>query len=185
MQPPLGAASVESAHPPFSKTRSIPANYEPSSTKFAGICILARCPRIGKKILENVTPSWGPPPLSWNTVKYLISLAITNKFRWNFQKLVYWLGEAKWVKKCWNMLPPPGAAPAAQPPNYKMRDISANYEPIYTKFSGFIPLTRRKRIIEKMLRYLTPLRGHQQPQILQNPRYLRHIWININEICRN
>src|SRR6266568_6307237 len=33
------------------------------------------------------------------------------------------------------MSPYPGAAPAAQPPNYKTCVISANYEPISTKFS--------------------------------------------------
>ena len=110
MSPPLGAASVGSGHPPFSKTRSISVNYAPFSTKFSGICILTRWSWIREKDAEKCHPPGAPHPVSWNTANYL-SLAITNECRWNFQELVYWLGEEKWVKKYWNMLPPPGAAP--------------------------------------------------------------------------
>ena len=56
MSPPLGAAP-----PPFSKTRSISASYEPFFTKFSGIWAPTRSQRIGKKMLKNVTPSWGCP----------------------------------------------------------------------------------------------------------------------------
>jgi len=44
-------------NPPFSKSRSISANYEPFSTKFSGICILIGRLRIGEKMLKNFTPS--------------------------------------------------------------------------------------------------------------------------------
>ena len=82
-------------------------------------------------MLKNVTPSWSPPtPVSWNTANYL-SLAITNECRWNFQELVYWLGQDKRVKKYWNMLPPPGAAPAAPTPPNIERAISL---PITNRF---------------------------------------------------
>ena len=74
---PLGAA-----HPPFSKTRSISANYEPFSTKFLGISAPARLQRLGKKMLKNVTPlGAAPPPIFSNSVNYLISLAIMNEYR--------------------------------------------------------------------------------------------------------
>ncbi len=151
--------------PPFSKTRSISANYESFSTKFSGIRILARCPGMGQKNLENVTPFWGPPtppypetlflgqlrtvlykifsnlytsrvpkkrqkdtgkchpswappppPVSWNTVKYLISLAITSKYRWNFQELVNWLGDSKSVKNTEICYPHLGQPQQPQPP---------------------------------------------------------------------
>ena len=40
------------------------------------------------------------------------------------------------------IVPPLGAAPTPLSPHSKSRCISANYEPISTKFSGKLPLTR-------------------------------------------
>ena len=70
---------------------------------------------------------------------------------------------------------PTWGSPSSPTPNYKMRDISANYEQIYTKFSGIIPLTRRKRTIKKNLELFQPLWGQQQP-----PKYYK-----IPDIFRN
>ncbi len=99
---------------PFSNTCSISANYRPFSTKFSRIIFPRRWQRMGKKMLKNDTPLGAAPPTIFsNAVNYLISLAIMNEYRWNFQELVYWLGEEKWVKKYLNMSPPPGAATAA------------------------------------------------------------------------
>ena len=142
MSPPLGAASVGSGHPPFSKTRSISANYAPFSTKFSGICILTRWSWIREKDAEKCHPPGAPHPVSWNTANYL-SLAITNECRWNFQELVYWLGQDKRVKKILKYVTPAWGSPSSPnaPPKYRTRDISANYEQIYTQFPGIIPLT--------------------------------------------
>ena len=58
------------------------------------------------------------------------------------------------------MLPPLGAA---LPPFSKTRSISAIYKPFSTKFSGIIPLTRIKKVIEKNLKYFTPSGGSPSP----------------------
>ncbi len=71
--PPLGAAP-----PPFSKTRSISANYEPFSTKFSGICAPTRWQRIGEKMLKNTTPSWGCP--THHILKYCQLLDISGNY---------------------------------------------------------------------------------------------------------
>ena len=87
--------------PPNSKTGGISANYEPISTQFSEISVPTCWQRIGKKMLKNATPLGAvPPPLIFsNTVNYLISLTNMNQYRWHFQKLFYWLGEEKYVKK--------------------------------------------------------------------------------------
>src|SRR6266581_834458 len=68
------------------------------------------------------------------------------------------------------MSPSPGAAPAAQPLNYKTFDISANYERISMKFSGISLLARRRKLV-KNIKICYPLLGlPQQPQ----PSILKH-----------
>ena len=103
MSPPLVAALS-----PFSKTRSISANYESFSTKFSGIRILARCPGMGQKDLENVTLFWGPPTPPYpetlflgqlRTVLYKIFRNLyTSKVPKNWQKN---------IGKCHPLLGPP------------------------------------------------------------------------------
>ena len=61
----------------------------------------------------------------------------------------------KMGEKYQNVSPSPGAAPAAQPPNYKTCVILANYEPISTKFSGISVPTSWQGIGEKFLKNAT------------------------------
>ncbi len=83
-------------------------------------------------MLKNVTPLEPPHPVSWNTANYL-SLAITNECRWNFQELVYWLGQDKRVKKILKYVTPAWGSPSSPnppPPNIE-RAISL---PITNRF---------------------------------------------------
>src|SRR6266496_3754372 len=73
----------------------------------------------------------------------------------------------KMGEKIQNMLPPPGAAPAAQPPNYKTCVISANYEPISTKFAGISFPTSWPGIGEKYVEKCHPRLGLPTPYIFK------------------
>src|SRR6266581_4355460 len=71
--PPLGAAPS-----PFSKTRSISANYEPFSTKFSGIYAPTRWQRIGEKKCRKIPPPWGCP--THHILKYCQLLDISGNY---------------------------------------------------------------------------------------------------------
>src|SRR6266496_6697054 len=90
---------------------------------------------MGKNVEKCHPLGAAPPPIFSNTVNYLISLAITNEYRWNFQELVQWLGEEKWTKIILKYITHLGLPRQPQPPNSKTGGISANYEPISTQFS--------------------------------------------------
>ncbi len=60
------------------------------------------------------------------------------------------------------MSPPPGAPQQPQPPNSRKRVISVDYEPIYTKFSGIIPLTVRAEQLQNFF-YDAPLGAAHPP----------------------
>src|SRR5258708_18470604 len=89
-------------------------------------------------MLKNVTPSGAaPPPIFANTVNYLISQSIMNKYRYDFQELFYRLGEEKWVNKMIKYVtPPPAAAPAVSTPNSKTHITLANYVQTSSQFPG-------------------------------------------------
>ena len=63
---------------------------------------------------------------------------------------------------------PPWASPSSPTPNSKTCVISVNYEPISTKFSGMIPLTRRKRLLKKIF-ISPPLGAALAPQYYKIP----------------
>src|SRR6266581_830960 len=94
----------------------------------------------------------------------------------------------KMGEKYQNVSPSPGAAPAAQPPNYKTCVISvtlswgcpgsptpnyktciisANYEPISTKFSGISVPTSWQGMDEKYVEKCHPLFGLPHPHIFK------------------
>src|SRR6266568_8388831 len=75
------------------------------------------------------------------------------------------------------MSPSPGAAPVTQPPNYKTCVLSANYEPISTKFSGISTPTRWQGIGKKMLKNATPSWGCPTSHILK--------YCQLLDICGN
>src|SRR6266581_2500814 len=62
----------------FFKTCSISANYKPFSTKFSEISAPMRWQRLGKKMLKNVTPSWGCP--TPHILKYCQLLDISGNY---------------------------------------------------------------------------------------------------------
>ena len=134
ISPPLGTAP-----PPFSKTRSISANYEPLSTKFSGISAPTRWQRIGKKMLKNTTPSWGCPTL--HILKYCQLLHISENYEPISMKSsgISLLARRREMGKKNTKISHPllGLPRQPQPPNSKTRAISANYKPISTQFSGF------------------------------------------------
>ncbi len=70
------------------------------------------------------------------------------------------------------MSPTPGAAPAAQPPNYKTCVISANYEPISTKFSGISVPTSWQGIGETNVEKCHPRLGLPHPHIFKYSQLL-------------
>src|SRR6266581_3081405 len=65
------------------------------------------------------------------------------------------------------MSPSPGAAPGSPTPNYKTCVISANYEPISTKFSGISVSTSWQGMDEKYVEKCHPLFGLPHPHFFK------------------
>ena len=72
-------------------------------------------------------------------------------------------------------MPPPGAPQQPQPPNSRKCVISVDYEPIYTKFSGLVPLTDGAEPLNFF--YDTPSGGSPPPFCKTHS-----IWANIKPI---
>ncbi len=155
--------------PPNSKTGGISANYEPISTQFSEISVPTCWQRIGKKMLKNATPLGAVPPPSYFQILsitwYLwqIWMNIDNIFR-NYST---GLEKKNMWRKYQNMSPSPGAAPGSPTPNYKTCVISANYEPISTKFSGISVPTSWQGMDEKYVEKCHPLFGLPHPHIFK------------------
>ena len=78
------------------------------------------------------------------------------------------------------IIPPLGAALTTLSPYSKSRYISANYEPIFTKFSGKLPQTIYWRICTNYFsKYIAPSWGNPIPHIM---KYLP-ISANYKRIC--
>src|SRR6266496_849925 len=120
-------------------------------------------------MLKNVTPSWGCP--TPHILKYCQLLDISGNYERISMKIsgISLLGRRremseKNTKICHPLL---GQPRQPQPPNSKTRVISANYQPISTKFLGISVPTSLQGIGEKMLKNATPLLRLPHPPYFQ------------------